>query len=334
MLLRFRLGGFMWRAAGFAFAAIFIALMSSFVAAPAQAAWPERTITIIVHFAPGGANDLLGRLIAAELTPILGQSVIVVNRPGANGNIGVDAAAHAAPDGYTLLVASGSALVNPSVRKVPYDLEKDFVPVAYLGASPNVILTNSKSGIESVDDLIAKAKAEPGKLTFGTPGVGSTPHMAMELLMASAGIKLVHVPFSGLGPAVTAMMQGTTDLTAVTVAGVMGYINAGTARALLQTGKEPWPELPDVPTIEKAGIKDAASETVQIVLAPAGTPEPILVRLEKEIVAIMKRPDVRDRMLKAGFRTAPEGRDYLRARLKFELALWRKVAERAGIAAN
>jgi len=324
----------MWRAAGFAFAAIFIALMSSFVAAPAQAAWPERTITIIVHFAPGGANDLLGRLIAAELTPILGQSVIVVNRPGANGNIGVDAAAHAAPDGYTLLVASGSALVNPSVRKVPYDLEKDFVPVAYLGASPNVILTNSKSGIESVDDLIAKAKAEPGKLTFGTPGVGSTPHMAMELLMASAGIKLVHVPFSGLGPAVTAMMQGTTDLTAVTVAGVMGYINAGTARALLQTGKEPWPELPDVPTIEKAGIKDAASETVQIVLAPAGTPEPILARLEKEIVAIMKRPDVRDRMLKAGFRTAPEGREYLRARLKFELALWRKVAERAGIAAN
>jgi len=152
--------------------------------------------------------------------------------------------------------------------------------------------------------------------------------------MASAGIKLVHVPFSGLGPAVTAMMQGTTDITAVTVAGVMGYINAGNARALLQTGKEPWPELPDVPTIEKAGIKDAASETVQIVLAPAGTPEPILARLEKEIVAIMKRPDVRDRMLKAGFRTAPEGRAYLGARLHSELALWRKVAERAGIAAK
>jgi tripartite-type tricarboxylate transporter receptor subunit TctC len=158
--------------------------------------------------------------------------------------------------------------------------------------------------------------------------------MAMELLMASADIKLVHVPFSGLGPAVTAMMQGTTDLTAVTVAGVMGYINAGTARALLQTGKEPWPELPNVPTIENAGIKDAASETVQIVLAPAGTPEPILARLEKEIVAIMKRPDVHDRMLKAGFRTAPEGRVYLRARLQSELALWLKVAERAGLAAK
>jgi tripartite-type tricarboxylate transporter receptor subunit TctC len=300
--------------------------------APVYAAWPNRPITIIVHFAPGGANDLLGRLIAAELSPVLHQSVIVVNRPGANGNIGVEAAAHAAPDGYTLLVASGSALVNPSLRKVPYDLEKDFVPVAYLGASPNVILTSSKSGIENIDDLIAKAKAQPGKYTFGTPGVGSTPHMAMELLMASASIRLVHVPFSGLGPAVTAMLQGTTDLTAVTVAGVMGYINAGTARALLQTGKEPWPELPDVPTIEKAGIKDAASETVQIVLAPAGTPEQILDQLEKEIVVIMQRPDVHDRMLKAGFRTAPEGRDYLRVMLKSELALWKKVAERAGLA--
>lgn len=334
MSLKRASGGFFPRIVGAAMAAIVFSVMSLFAMAPAQAAWPERTITIIVHFAPGGANDLLGRLIAAELSPILGQNVIVVNCPGANGNIGVDAAAHAAPDGYTLLVASGSALVNPSVRKVPYDLEKDFVPVAYLGASPNVILTNSKSGIEFIKDLIAKAKAQPDKFTFGTPGVGSTPHMAMELLMASAGIKLVHVPFSGLGPAVTAMMQGTTDLTAVTVAGVMGYINAGTARALLQTGKEPWPELPNVPTIEQAGIKDAASETVQIVLAPAGTPEPILARLEKEIVAIMKRPDVRDRMLKAGFRTAPEGRDYLRVRLKSELALWRKVAERAGIAAK
>jgi len=331
MSLNFISGGSIWRTAGRAFAAIAIGLMSVFAVTAAHAAWPERTITIIVHFAPGGANDLLGRLIAAELSPILGQSVIVVNRPGANGNIGVDAAAHAAPDGYTLLVASGSALVNPSVRKVPYDLVKDFEPVAYLGASPNVILTNSQSGITSFEDLIAKAKAQPGKLNFGTPGVGSTPHMAMELLMASADIKLVHVPFSGLGPAVTAMLQGTTDITAVTVAGVMGYIKAGTVRALLQTGKEPWPELPDVPTIEKAGIKDAASETVQIVLAPAGTPEPILARLEKEIVAIMKRPDVRDRMLKAGFRTAPEGRAYLRDRLKFELALWRKVAERAGI---
>jgi tripartite-type tricarboxylate transporter receptor subunit TctC len=314
-----------------ALAAIVLTLVNLLAVVPALAAWPERTITIIAHFAPGGANDLLGRLIAAELTPILGQSVVVVNHPGANGNIGVETATHAAPDGYTLLVASGSALVNPSLHKVPYDLERDFVPVAYLGASPNVILTNARSGIESIEDLIAKAKTQPGKYNFGTPGVGSTPHMAMELLMASAGINLMHVPFSGLGPAVNGMLQGTTDLTAVTVAGVMGYISAGTVRALLQTGKEPWPELPDVPTIEKAGIKDAASETVQIVLAPAGTPEPILSRLENEIVSIMRRDDVRVRMLKAGFQAAPKGRAYLRERLHAELALWRSVAERAGL---
>jgi tripartite-type tricarboxylate transporter receptor subunit TctC len=317
---------------GRALAAIVLAFVNLSAMVPARAAWPERTVTIIAHFAPGGANDLLARLIAAELTPILGQSVVVVNHPGANGNIGVEAATHAAPDGYTLLVASGSALVNPSLHKVPYDLERDFVPVAYLGASPNVILTNAGSGIESIEDLIAKAKRQPGTYNFGTAGVGSTPHMAMELLMASAGIKLVHVPFSGLGPAVNAMLQGTTDLAAVTVAGVMGHINGGTARALLQTGKEPWPELPDVPTIEKAGIKDADSETVQIVLAPAGTPEPILSRLESEIVSIMQREDVRARMLKAGFQAAPKGRAYLRERLHAELALWRRAAERAGLA--
>jgi tripartite-type tricarboxylate transporter receptor subunit TctC len=333
MSLKFGTGGFAWRTAAKAFIAIG-GLMSVLAVTPARAAWPERTITIIVHFAPGGANDLLGRLLAAELSPILGQSVIVVNRPGANGNVGVEVAAHAAPDGYTLLVASGSALVNPSLREVPYDLVKDFEPVAYLGASPNVILTNSKSGIDNIDDLITTAKRQPGKLNFGSPGIGSTPHMAMELLMQSAGIQLVHVPFSGLGPAVTALLQGTTDVTAVTVAGVMGYISAGSVRALLQTGKEPWPELPNVPTIEKAGIKDAASETVQIVLAPAGTPEPILARLEQEIVAIMKRPDVHDRMLQAGFLAAPQGRVYLRARLQSELALWRKVAERVGITAK
>ena len=143
MSLKFALDGFALRT----LAAIALVLMGVFAVTPARATWPDRTITIIVHFAPGGANDLLGRLIAAELTPILGQSVIVVNRPGANGNIGVEAASHASPDGYTLLVASGSALVNPSLRKVPYDLVKDFEPVAFLGASPNVILTNSKSGI-------------------------------------------------------------------------------------------------------------------------------------------------------------------------------------------
>src|SRR6185312_13773088 len=181
----------------------------------AHAAWPERTITILVHFAPGGSNDLLGRLIAAELGPALGQNVIVENRPGANGNIGLTAAARAAPDGYTLVVASGVVEINPSVTKVAYDPIKDFAPIAYLGASPNVILTRPASGITSIADLIAKAKASPGKLNYASPGVGSVSQLAVELLKLRAGIDITHVPFSGAAPSLQAALAGTTDIASV-----------------------------------------------------------------------------------------------------------------------
>src|SRR6266545_952872 len=189
------------RVLGVAFAAVLCWIGASGLA---QAAWPERPITIIVHFAPGGANDLLGRLIAAELAPVLGQGVVVENRPGANGNIGLTAAARAAPDGYTLVVASGVVLINPSVGKVAYDPIKDFAPIAYLGFSPNMILTRPDSGIKSIQDLIAKAKANPGRVTFSSPGVGSVSQLAIELLKIRAQVDLLHVPYSGAAPAAQA----------------------------------------------------------------------------------------------------------------------------------
>jgi tripartite-type tricarboxylate transporter receptor subunit TctC len=302
-------------------------------ASPSSAAWPERPITIIVHFAPGGGSDLLGRLLSAELAPILGQSVVVENRPGANGNVGVTAAARAAPDGYTIIVVSGSALVNPSMGPVPYDFLKDFAPIAYLGASPNVFLTSPTSGIGSIQELIAKAKANPGKINFGSAGVGSVPHMSVELLKQRAGIDMQHVPFSGLAPSVTATIAGTIDFTSVTISGVMGQIESGTVKALAQTAKTPWPGLKDVPTLLQAGI-DAESETSQMLLAPAGTPKPIIDRLEKEVVAIMARADVRERMLKAGFAPAPESGELLRARLAREIPQWKQVVEQAGLRKN
>ena len=186
--------------------------------APARAEWPERQITIVAHFAPGGSNDLLARLIASELGPATGQPVIVENRPGANGNIGLSAAARATPDGYTLVVASGVVLINPSIRKSGYEI-KDFAPVVYLGASPNVILTSPTSGLNSVQDLIAKAKANPGKVTFATPGVGSTSQLAVELLKLRMQLDLVHVPFQGAAPAAQAAIAGTTDIASVAVGG-------------------------------------------------------------------------------------------------------------------
>src|SRR5262245_17986174 len=188
------------------------------------AAWPDRTITIIVPFPPGGPNDLLGRLLAAELAPKLGQNVIVENRAGAVGNIGLAAGARAAPDGYTLVVVTGVVLINPSVTKVAYDPLKDFAPIAYLGAAPNAIITRPASGITSIADLITKAKANPGKITYATAGVGSVSQLAVELLKLRSGPDMTHVPYSGAAPSLQSALQGTTDIASVIIAGLIGHI--------------------------------------------------------------------------------------------------------------
>lgn len=297
----------------------------------ARAAWPERTVTIIVPFAPGGPNDLLGRLLAAELAPALGQNVIVENRAGANGNIGLATGARAAPDGYTLVVVTGVVLINPSVAKVAYDPLKDFAPIAYLGASPNAIITRPSSGITSIADLVAKAKADPGKLTFATAGLGSVSQLAVELLKLRTNIDLTHVSFSGAAPALQAAIAGTTDIASVSIAGLIGYIQSGALRALVQTGDEHWPDLPNVPTMQEAGIPDAVVETSQMFLAPAGTPAPIIERLVAETRVILQKPDVQDKMLKAGFAVKYEGPDDLRTRMAREMPMWKDVVERAGI---
>ncbi len=308
--------------------------MLAHTAAPAQAAWPERPITIIVHFAPGGANDLLGRLIAAELGPALGQSVVVENRPGANGNIGLTAAARAAPDGYTLVVASGVVLINPSIGKVAYDPLKDFAPVAFLGSSPNVLLSKGGSGIDTVADLIAKAKANPGKVTYATPGVGSISQLAVELLKLRAGIDLVHVPYQGAAPAVQAVWGGSVDIASVAVAGIIGMVNQQGLHPIVQTGAGPWPELPGVPTMAQAGIADAVVDTTQMLLAPAGTPRPVIDRLANEVLAIMRKEEVRAKMLKASFEVRPEGPAALAARIAREVPMWKDIVDKAGIRTN
>lgn len=299
----------------------------------ARAEWPERTVTIIAHFAPGGSNDLLARLIASELGPVLHQNVIVENRPGANGNIGLSYASHAAPDGYTLVVASGVVEINPIIRPSGYEI-KDFAPVAFLGASPNVILTRPASGITDVKDLIAKAKAEPSKITYASPGVGSVSQLAVELLELRTNTKLIHVPFQGAAPAAQAAMAGTTDIGSVNVAGLIGFIQSGKLKPLVQTGETRWPDLPNVPTMQEAGIPNAVVETSQMLLVPVGTPQPIIERLAKEVKAIMAKPDVRARMLKASFAVQYEGPEQLRARIAREVPMWKDLIDRAGIKIN
>src|SRR5262249_7647079 len=298
---------------------------------PARAAWPDRPITIIVHFAPGGANDLLGRLIANELAPVLGQGVVVENRPGANGNIGLTAAARAPADGYTLVVASGVVLINPSIGKTAYDPLNDFAPVAFLGSSPNMLLTKPGSGINTVADIIAKAKADPGKMTFSSPGVGSISQLAVELLKLRANVNLVHVPYQGAAPAAQAAAAGTVDIASVAVAGMMGPVQGGALKAIAQTGADPWSELPGVPTMAEAGIRDAVVDTTQMLLAPVGTPQPIIDRLAKEVLGIMRKPEVRDKMMKASFEVRPEGPQELAARIAREVPMWKDIVDKAGI---
>jgi tripartite-type tricarboxylate transporter receptor subunit TctC len=313
------------------FIIVLFALMLAAFSGEARAAWPERTITIIVPFPAGGPNDLLGRLLAAELAPKLGANVIVENRAGAVGNIGLATAARAAPDGYTLVVVTCVVLINPSVSKVGYDPLTSFAPIAYLGAAPNVIITRPASGITSIADLIAKAKADPDKLNYASPGTGSVSQLAVELLKLRANIQMTHVPFNGAAPSLQAALAGTTDIASVSIAGLIGHIRSGALKGLAQTGAERWVDLPDVPTMAEAGVPNAVVETSQMFLAPAGTPEPIIKRLAEETRVILQKPDIKEKMLKAGFMVKYEAPEQLHARMVREIPLWKEIVERAGL---
>jgi tripartite-type tricarboxylate transporter receptor subunit TctC len=296
----------------------------------AFAAYPDRTIRIIVPFAPGGSSDLIARVLSAPLGEVLGQSVIVENRAGANGNIGIGAVAHADPDGYTLVVASSVIVVNPTLTKgANYDPIKDFAPICDLGGSPNALVTRPQSGIRDIADLITRAKAHPDSMSFASPGVGSISQLGIELLKLRANVRLVHVPFTGAGPAMQAALAGTTTFASVNIATLMPQIKAGALKALVQTGEKRWFELPDVPTLSDAGVPHASSETFQALLAPAGTPSEIVDRLTKAVQSILSRPDVREHLLTTGFAVSGAGPDSLSRRLADEYATWKEVIAQA-----
>ena len=298
----------------------------------AFAAYPERPIKIIVPFTPGGANDLIARIVAAPLSQALGQSIVVENRGGANGNIGIAAAARAEPDGLTLLVSSNVFDVNPALyKKTAYDPIKDFAPISDLVSAPNVLVCRPALGIKTFAELAARARAHPTELNFSTPGAGSISHLGAELMKIRAGIGMVHVPFPGAGPATQAVLSGTVELAGITVSTALPHIKAGTLIALVQTGKERWPELPDVPTLAEAGLPNADSETYQSMYAPAATPKEILERLAREVVAIERRPEVRAQLEKVNFRVLGAGPQAQAARLAKDVATWREVITKSGI---
>jgi tripartite-type tricarboxylate transporter receptor subunit TctC len=304
--------------------------------APALAQdYPSRPVRIVVPFAPGAGNDLLGRIVATELTKRLGGQVFVENKPGAASQLGTDLVAKSPPDGYTLLwTASDGLSALPAVKaSVPYKIPDDFVFIASLTRISFVIAVNPKVPAKTIQELIAYAKANPGKLNYGSAGLGSAPHLGLALFANAAKIDMVHVPFAGLGPALNAVMAGTVDLSLTTVPFAKPQEEAGTVRNLAITGTARDPLLPNVPTLQESGLP----VTVQVffgLLAPAHTPEPIVARLRKEIAEIAKEPAVIERLQTLGYPVAYlDGNGYRDTILK-DLELWRGVAKAANIKIN
>jgi tripartite-type tricarboxylate transporter receptor subunit TctC len=301
----------------------------------ARADWPEHAITIIVPFPAGGATDLLGRLLAEELAPELGQNVIVENRVGAVGNVGLSAAARSEANGYTLLVTTNAVLINPlfdsTLLKTAYDPLEDFAPIAYLGATPNFIVTRPSSGIKSIADLIAKAKAEPGRLTYASPGVGSSSQLAAELFKLRAGLDIRHISFDGSEPAMQGVLSGATDIAAIGVGALLGPIRSGELKALVQTGSQRWGDLADVPTMAEAGIPKVVAVTSEMFLAPARTSVLITEKLARATQQIMQRADIQSKMMQAGILVQYEGPYELRVHMARETSMWKEIILRADL---
>jgi tripartite-type tricarboxylate transporter receptor subunit TctC len=294
--------------------------------------YPERPVKIIVPFAPAGPTDIMARILVAHLADAIGGTLIVENKPGAGGNIGIGAAAHAEPDGHTLLITSSAYVVNPGLyAKIPYDPYTDFAPIAELGTSPNVILVDPKLGVNSIPDLIARAKANPDELNYASPGIGTTPHLSGELFKIVGGIQITHVPFSGAGPAVQAVLSGTTQIAFAALPPARPHIESGALKALAVTGAHRWFDLPDVPTMVELGYTDFISDTFQGFLAPAKTPPAIVALLSTKSIEILKTPAIAEQLRNNGFEVIANGPDGMRKRIADEVPKWRDIVAKAGI---
>jgi tripartite-type tricarboxylate transporter receptor subunit TctC len=292
------------------------------------AGYPDHSVKVIVPFPPGGATDIVGRIVLQKLSERLGQQFFIENIAGAGGNIGMTDAARAPHDGYTVLLASSSIVVNPSLYKsLPFDVEKDFIPVTKVGASPNSWEVNSEFPATTMKELIALMKANPGKYSVASPGAGTTPSLAIEMLKQTLGVSFVTVPFAGGGPMAQSLLGGFTPISCNAISTTAALIKAGKVRALALTSSQRLETLPDVPTLNEAGIKDQESETMAGVFVPAGTPQRIVDLLQKEIAAIVHMPDVKQRMLDVA--TIPDGdssADFV-AYVRNEIAKWKRVIE-------
>jgi tripartite-type tricarboxylate transporter receptor subunit TctC len=304
---------------------------SSTVLAQGAANYPSKPVRVIVPFAPGGGLDISTRLIGQKLTEKWGQNVVVDARPGAATIVGTEIASKAVPDGYTLLMITTTFAINPGLyAKLPYNPGKDFTPVTQLNSQPNVIVVAPSFAAHSVKDLIAMAKAKPGELTFASPGAGSAPHLSAEMFQHAAGIRMIHVPYKGIPPAVTDVIGGRVAMLFTTTISAAPHIKSGKLRALALTSAKRQPSMPDVPTIGET-IPGYRAEAFQGMVAPAGVPKAIVDKLGAEVARIVKLPDIAERFRLDGADPVGSTPQEFAAFLKTETQKWTKVIKDAGI---
>jgi tripartite-type tricarboxylate transporter receptor subunit TctC len=291
--------------------------------------YPSKPVRVIVPFAPGGSNDIMARITAQKFTENLGQQFVVDNRAGASGIIGTDLAAKAAPDGYTLLVMSLTLTVNPSLfRKLPYNTEKDLAPVTLIASAPLMLVVHPSIPAKSVKELIAYAKANPGKLNFGSGGTGATPHLAGEMLKMMAGLSMTHVPYKGGGPALADLVGGQIQLMLENIPSTSPFVKAGKLRALAITGLKRSALLPELPTLDEAGLK--GYEIVGL-FVPSGTPQNIIAYLHDQTVKMLAQPDVKERFATLGAEGVGNTPEQFRTFVKAEIVKWARVVKEAGL---
>jgi tripartite-type tricarboxylate transporter receptor subunit TctC len=307
-------------------------LLASFSAGDALAGFPDRVIRIVVPFAPGGGTDVIARTLAQEMAKDLATTVVVENKPGAGTIIGTQAVAASEPDGYTLLMGTFANAVNPSLgAKLPYDPHRDFAAVALVARSFNIVVVNPKSPFQSMADLIAAAKTDPGKVTFGTFGIGTSAHLAGELFKNLAGVNLTAVPYKGAAPAITDLIGGQIQVMFTTVASAAALIESGQLRALAVTSAERSPAFPELPTVAEAGVPGYAAESWYGLFAPARTPSDVIDRLNRSAALAVRSEPFKRLGVNEGLIMVAQPPGELDRYLRGEEARWRKVIEEAGI---
>ncbi|KDB76349.1 Bug family tripartite tricarboxylate transporter substrate binding protein [Bordetella bronchiseptica] len=297
------------------------------------AAYPTKPVTMIVSFPPGGSSDFFTRLVANNLSKMWGQPVVVENRPGAGGNIGAQAGAHAPADGYTLYMSSiNTHAINPGLYQNPgYDHIKDFAPISEIATVMNVLVVNPSVPAKSVSELLAYFKADPSKAFYASPGAGTSPHLSSELFKRMTDTSITHVPYKGSNAALTDVMAGMVPMAIDNLPAALAHIKAGKLRALAVTSPKRSPDLPDVPTMDEAGVKGYDVTTWWALFAPAGTPQPIIAKINKDVNALLALPDVKQSIAKQGAEPAPSTPEELARLVEQETARWGKVIKDAKV---